>query len=323
MDFCNGITDVPGILVGHAHDREALTGCTVILCCQGATAGVDVRGAAPGTRETDLLNPVNMVEKVHSIVLTGGSAFGLDAAAGVMAFLEERGCGFNTGVARVPIVPAAVIYDLAIGSPKVRPDRRMGYEAAKNATCKENRRGNVGAGMGATVGKIGGMSLAVKSGLGMASISFPNGGVVAALVVVNAFGDVFDPSSGRIIAGARQPGGKLPLHTTRVLLSGAPGGGFGGANTTVGLVATNIALSKAEANKVAQLAHDGLARTISPIHTLYDGDTIFALSTGEVQGDSLAVGVAAAEVTARAVIDAVTHAESAGGVPCARELGWI
>ncbi|HKP10697.1 MAG TPA: P1 family peptidase [Blastocatellia bacterium] len=317
---------MPGIRVGHAHDLAARTGCTVVLCeADGATAGVDVRGAAPGTRETDLLAPENLVERVHAVLLTGGSVFGLDAACGVVRWLEERGVGFDTGVARVPIVPAAVIFDLAEGDARVRPDHRMGYAACERATSGPPEEGRVGAGAGATVGKIAGIAMASPGGIGMASARLASGATVGALVVVNAFGDIVDPSNGRIIAGARSPRGGW-LDTQRVIESGPPLVSEAKAhdsnerpaksaapdasrrpfsamqNTTLAVVATDAALTKAQARKVAAMAHDGLARAIKPIHTMFDGDTIFALSTGNVPADVTAVGAVAAEVLARAVV---------------------
>lgn len=330
----NTITDVPGIRVGHAHDPEALTGVTVILCGgplgAGAVGGVDQRGGAPGTRETDLLRPMHLVEKVHAVVLSGGSAFGLDAANGVMRHLEEQGIGFETPVAKVPIVPAAVLFDLAIGRSGVRPDAAMGYAACQNATADEASNGNVGAGIGATIGKILGMGQAMKSGLGTASIDLGDGLIVGALFAVNAFGDAIDPATGDIIAGARQI--DLPLirgaapdrtrfvGTLEVLksLAGQKPARFGAdarSNTVIGAVATNADLSKEAVNKVAQMAHDGLARIIRPAHTMFDGDTIFALATGERAADVNLIGAYAAEVTAQAIVNAVRHARSAGGLP--------
>jgi L-aminopeptidase/D-esterase-like protein len=320
------ITDVPGIRIGHAHDLAARTGCTVVLCeAEGATAGVDVRGAAPGTRETDLLNPENLVERVHAVLLTGGSVFGLDAACGVVRWLEERGIGFDTGVARVPIVPAAVIFDLAEGDASVRPDHLMGYDACERATNKTTEEGRLGAGAGATVGKILGPAMASSGGIGTASIKLANGATVGALVVVNAFGDIVDPSNGDILAGARSPQGGW-LDTQRRIETGSlvernqkPRDRKRQAdkhvtsaaarqsfpvmqNTTLAVVATDAALTKAQAHKVAAMAHDGLARAIKPIHTMFDGDTIFALSTGSLQVDVTIIGAVAAEVVSRAIV---------------------
>jgi len=313
------ITDVPGIKVGHTHDLQALTGCTVVLCEEGAVAGVDQRGGAPGTRETDLLRPGHLVERVHAVLLTGGSAFGLDAAGGVMRWLEERQVGYETGVARVPIVPAAVIYDLSLGRAEVRPDAGMGYKACQNAVSLPPAQGCVGAGTGASVGKARGLQWAMKSGLGSASLRTKKGLVVAALAVVNALGEVVDPSNGRIIAGARSPQGGF-LRTLDVLAEQAGGVEFAGSNTTIGVVATNAALTKEHTSKVAQMAQDGLARAVIPAHTLLDGDTIFSLSLGKVQADVSLVGALAAEIFARAVLQAVYMAVSLGGLPALRDL---
>jgi len=324
----DSITDVPGIKVGHAHDLDALTGVTVILCEGGVVGGVDQRGGAPGTRETDLLRPMHLVQKVHAVVLTGGAAFGLNATTGVMKYLEERGIGFDTQVAKVPIVPAAVLFDLAIGKADVRPDAAMGYAACKTATRKDASLGNVGAGAGATVGKILGMGQAMKSGVGTASIALGGGVIVGALFAVNAFGDVVDPDTGTILAGARKVerrrGKKAPPHqlqfadTLAVLKSlvGKKATRFASrSNTVIGVVATNTNLTKEETNKVAQMAHDGLARAIRPAHTMFDGDTIFALATGRKKADVNLIGAYAAEVTAQAIVRAVMHAKSAGDIP--------
>ena len=297
------ITAVSGIRVGHAQADEALTGCTVILCEDGAVGGVDQRGGAPGTRETDLLRPLHRVEKVHGVLLTGGSAFGLDATAGVMRYLEERGVGFDVGVARVPIVPAAVIFDLAIGRADVRPDAAMAYQACLNATADPVIEGSMGAGMGATVGKILGMPNATKSGVGSACIEIANGLFVGAIAVVNALGDVIDPRTGAIIAGARSEDGFV--DTLQIMRQFQAVASASASNTIIGVVATNAKLSKEEANKVAQMAHDGLARAVRPAHTMYDGDTIFALSTGDVRVDVNLIGAFAAEVFAKAIVRGV------------------
>ena len=298
------ITDVPGIRVGHAHDKRARTGCTVVLCDkEGAVAAVDVRGAAPGTRETDLLEPGNLVERVHAIVLTGGSVFGLDAACGVVRYLEERDIGFDTGVARVPIVPAAVIFDLAVGSSKVRPDSAMGYKACKLASAGPVVEGQSGAGAGATVGKILGPRMASPGGIGTAAIRLPGGVTVGVLVVVNAFGDIVDPRTGRILAGARSPQGSGWLNTS-LALQGAleTSHHFSPVeNTTLAVVATDACLTKAQARRVAVMAHDGMARAVRPVHTTFDGDTVFALSTGRIVADLTAIGPVAADLVARAI----------------------
>ena len=326
MKLQNAITDVYGIEVGHAQNEEALTGCTVILCRKGAVAGVDVRGGAPGTRETDLLNPINLVEKVHAIVLAGGSAFGLDAASGVMHYLEEHKIGFNTGVARVPIVPSAILYDLSLGRADVRPDSAMGAQAAALATSNRPAEGNVGAGAGASVGKMFGASLAMKSGLGTASMDIGGGVIVGAIVAVNAFGDVIDPEKNEIIAGLRSGkigplriGKKDTFANTLAMMKTPVGRGVMGfasrGNTVIGAIATNAKLTKAQTTKVAQMAHDGFARTIRPTHTMLDGDVIFALSTGSKKADISAIGAFAAEVMAQAIIRAVKMAGPAGGLP--------
>jgi L-aminopeptidase/D-esterase-like protein len=323
----NLITDVDGIKVGHQQDMEALTGCTVILAEKGAVGGVDQRGGAPGTRETDLLHPMHMVDKVHGILLTGGSAFGLDAASGVMKYLEEHGIGFNSGPARVPIVPGAVLFDLAIGNPNIRPNVEMGYQACENATNGEFGQGNFGAGTGATVGKILGMKQAMKSGIGSASLDTGGGIIVGAIVAVNAFGDVVEPNTRNIIAGARPLqagpftiGGKDQFADTLKIMKSFTGRtimGFAAAasNTVIGVVATNAVLNKEETNKIAQMSHNGLAMSLRPAHTMFDGDTIFALATGKHKADVNIVGAFAAEVMAMAVINAVKNARSAGGLP--------
>ena len=326
MKINKAITDVRGIEVGHAQNDDALTGCTVILCRKGAVAGVDVRGSAPGTRETDLLNPVNLVEKVHAISLAGGSAFGLDAATGVMQYLEEKKIGFNTGIARVPIVPSAILFDLNLGRADVRPDSVMGYQAAALASSAPPSEGNVGAGTGASVGKMFGAKLSMKSGEGTASMDIGGGVIVGALVAVNAWGDVVDPHSNEIVAGLRsgkigplRVGGKDYFADTLTMMKKPAGRSLmklaTRSNTVIGVVATNAKLTKAQATKVAQMAHDGLARTIRPAHTMLDGDVIFALSTGTRKADVTSVGAFAAEVMAQAIIRAVQAAKPAGGLP--------
>lgn len=326
MKVQNSITDIPGIKVGHATDLEALTGCTVILCEKGAVGGMDQRGGAPGTRETDLMRPMHLVQQVHAIVLSGGSAFGLDSASGVVRYLEERGIGFDVRVARVPIVPAAILFDLGLGRADVRPDAAMGYQACLNASRRPPTQGNVGAGTGATVGKMLGMSQAMKSGIGSASLEISPGILVGAIVAVNALGDIIDPETNRIIAGARHPAlteGLVFADTLEVMkmLAAAPGLRFGGrGNTVIGVVATNARLDKEQANKVAQMAQDGLARTVRPAHTMLDGDTIFALSTGKKSVDVNIVGAFAAEVFSQAVLNAVRMAQPAGGLPAISAL---
>jgi L-aminopeptidase/D-esterase-like protein len=340
--YSNAITDVPGIRVGHAHDAEALTGVTVVLCDgpdgSGAAGGVDQRGGAPGTRQTDALQPMHLVQKVHAVVLSGGSAFGLDSATGVMKFLEEKGVGFDVRVAKVPIVPTAILFDLGLGRSDVRPDAAMGYAACQNAGGGPVAEGCAGAGMGATVGKILGMGQAMKGGLGTASIPLGRGVVVGAIVAVNAFGDVIDPASGRIVAGARRrkpgqgrPGDPGYFADTLAVMKARAGRGlpqFGrqralaagrGGNTVIGVVAVNADLTKEEANKVAQMAHDGLARCVRPAHTMVDGDTLFALATGGKQVDVNIVGAFAAEAVAQAILRAVRQAAPLGGLPAAGE----
>ncbi len=320
------ITDVPGIKVGHAQDGAALTGCTVILCEQGAVGGVDQRGGAPGTRETDLLRPMHLVQRVHAVLLAGGSAFGLAAADGVVRWLEERGHGFDVGVARVPIVPAAVLFDLDLGRPDVRPTPAMAYAACQAAGGGPVAEGCVGAGTGARVGTVNGVSRATKGGLGSAAVDLGNGTIVGALFAVNCLGDVVDPATGRIVAGARQACGEGFADTMQVLKgqAGQPAPGFVGAgNTVIGVVATNAALSKEEANKMAQMAQDGLARAIRPAHTMFDGDTIFSLSVGDRAADVTLIGALAAEATAQAILRAVLAATPAGGLPAARDLGPV
>jgi len=320
----NAITDVPGIEVGQAQNDEALTGCTVILCRKGAIGGVDVRGGAPGTRETDLLDPRNLVQKVHAVVLAGGSAFGLDAASGVMRFLEENKIGFNAGAAKVPIVPSAILFDLGVGRADIRPDAEMGYRAASSATSNPPREGNFGAGTGASVGKIRGAGNAMKTGIGSASIDIGGGVIVGAIMAVNAFGDVVDPASGQIVAGARKNKKTKPgdpeyfadtLKTMTSLYGRAVMKFVGHANTVIGAVATNAKLDKAQANKVAQMAHDGIGRAIRPAHSMLDGDTIFALSTGKRGADVSTVGAYAAEMVAQAIVRAARMSASAGGLP--------
>ena len=302
------ITAIIGLKVGHVTNERARTGCTVILCESGAVAGVDVRGSAPGTRETDAIRPGGLVEKVHAVLLTGGSAFGLDAAGGVMQFLEERDVGFQAGSVRVPIVPSAVIFDLGVGDPKVRPDRDMGYRACVNATSSRVEMGQVGAGTGATVGKGPGLQPS-NGGVGSACQALKSGLMVGAIVIVNAVGNVVDPTTGKIIAGAKDPETAEFVNIIERLSEPEKNDQFQApnTNTTIGVVATNAALSPTEVTKVAQMAHDGLARTIRPVHTMFDGDTIFALSTGPHTAPVNTIGIIAAEVMAEAVCRAVKH----------------
>ncbi len=312
------ITDVPGLKVGHYTDLRAATGCTVVLCEEGATAGVEVRGAAPGTRETDLLRPQHVVQQIHAVLLSGGSAFGLDAAGGVMRYLEEKGCGFDTGVTRVPIVPAAILFDLAIGDPAVRPDAQAAYQACVQATPGAIAEGNAGVGTGATVGKLMGMGQAMKGGLGTASQTIGAGIIVGAVVAVNCLGDVVDWRSGEILAGARKPEGGY-LDTAKALKGDLAPTLLAFTNTTIGVVATNARLTKEETNEVARLAGHGYAYAIRPA-TMLDGDTLFALSVGEMKGDVSAIGAAGAEVVAEAIARAVHQAEALAGVPARKDV---
>jgi L-aminopeptidase/D-esterase-like protein len=310
------ITDIPGIRVGHYTNLEAATGCTVILCDTPAIGGVDVRGGAPATRETDLLLSHNLVEEVNAIVLTGGSAYGLDSAGGVMRYLEEQGIGHDIGVARVPIVPAAAILDLTFGCANIRPDAAAGYQACQQATSEAVMQGNAGAGTGATVGKMAGPSFMMKGGLGSASTLLSDGTLVGALVVVNAIGDIIDPLTQQIIAGTRNPSEQGFLAANSI------------GNTTIAVVATTASLSKHQVNKIAQMAHDGIAQTIHPAHTMFDGDTIFGLAMGPksqlMTNSTLAasqvstIGAAAATTLARAIIKAVRYAKELHGIPAAR-----
>lgn len=307
------ITDVPGIRVGHDTNLEAGTGCTVILCDNPAVGGVDVRGGAPATRETDLLRPMHQVEVVNAIVLTGGSAFGLDSASGVMRYLEEQGQGYDAGVARVPIVPAAALFDLGFGSASIRPDAESGYRACQQATKTPSAQGTVGAGTGATVGKMAGPEFAMKGGLGSASMRLADGTIVGAIVAVNALGDIIDPQTQQIIAGARNPAGTGYLFANPF------------SNTTIAVIATSASLRKDDISKVAQMAHNGLAQTIQPVHTMFDGDTVFALALSqqpETTTDSTLraiqisqLGAAAATTLARAIVKAIRNATALHGIP--------
>lgn len=314
-EYAGGLTDIPGIRVGHYTHSERPTGCTVVLTESGAVAGVAVRGAAPGTSETDLLDPTRTVPHVHAIVLSGGSAYGLETAHGVMQYLEERGKGFAMGNQVVPIVPTAILYDLGVGDGKIRPGRKQGYLACKTATDGRIQEGSLGAGTGATVGKLFGMERAMKGGIG--SFSFKVGDlVVAALVAVNAVGDIRDPHSGELLAGARTEEGRELADAAKYLRSHPlTGPDRRGENTTIGVVATNARLDKSAATHMASMAHDGLARAINPVHTPYDGDTLFALSLGEVEANLTQLGFLAAEAAAEAVVRAVKTAESIRRIP--------
>ena len=311
----NNICDVPGVLVGHATDHEGLTGCTAVLFDRPAIVGVDVRGSSPGTRETDRLAPSGSVRETHALLLTGGSAFGLAAADGVVRLLEERGVGLDIGVARIPLVSAAVLFDLIVGSPDARPDAEMGYAAA-NAAGTDFEQGSVGAGTGATVGKILGLERAMKGGVGSAAVRLNDGLVVSALAAVNAFGDVRE--DGRVLAGPRREDG-TPGDTVELLEDAAARLRWG-QNTTLGVVATNAALTKPQVHKVAQMAHDGLARCIEPVHTTVDGDVVFAASVGDVPAAVDLVGVWGARVMRESVLRAVKSASGVAGVPSVAEL---
>ena len=322
----HSITDVDGIEVGHDTDPRRPTGCSVVIARDGAVGGVDVRGAAPGTRETDLLEPSNLVDKVHAVVLAGGSAWGLDAASGAARWLEEHGVGLAIpGVGRLPLVPAAVLFDLLVGDPQIRPDAEAGYRACAAASARRPAEGNVGAGTGAAVGKIFGMQRAMRGGIGSASVTVGDV-TVGALVACNALGDVVDPTNAQVIAGARTANGRRLLDTRRALLRGdSPVPILAGSNTTIGVIATNATLSKVQAHRLAVVAHDGLARTINPVHTMSDGDTLFTLATCRVPSPGmLLLATMAAEATARATVRAVRAAQALHldglHLPCASDF---
>ncbi len=314
----NTLTDVPGIRVGHAQDFEALTGCTVVLCPPHTVGGVDQAGGAPGTRETDLLRPMHLVQHVNAIMLAGGSAFGLAAADGVMRWLEEHHVGFETPVARVPIVPGAILFDLDIGRADRRPDAAMGYAACEAATADKVVQGCVGAGTGARVGGLLGTPFATKSGIGSASVDLGDGLIVAALIAVNATGDVVG-RNGNILAGLRTAPESRQFAGTPNLMR-QMSRGIPGTSTVIGVVATNAKLNKEEINKVAQMGQDGLAQALRPAHTMFDGDTLFALSTGEIPANLSVIGAFAADMVAEAIRNAVQEATSMGGIPAARDL---
>jgi L-aminopeptidase/D-esterase-like protein len=314
--------DIEGISIGHASDSEALTGVTVLLAPKGMTGGVAVHGFATSTRQIDALSPFHVVPKVHAICLCGGSAFGLDAASGVMGFLEERGSGFEVGVARIPIVPTAAIFDLRLGSASRRPDRDMGYLACENAGNEGIAEGSVGVGTGATVGKFYGMDQAMKGGIGIAVEKGRDGLVVGALAVVNAFGDVRDPSTGRILAGARVASDSMALADTRALmLKGVPRPSSAFQNTTIGVIVTNARLDKQAASLVAKMAGLGMLKTLSPGNTLYDGDILFSLSSGKIEVDYQTVGFLAEEALAQAIIRGITEAQGVAGIPSFVQAG--
>jgi L-aminopeptidase/D-esterase-like protein len=307
------ITEIEGIQVGHFTETRRPTGCTVVLCEQGATAAVDVRGSGPGTRETDLLDPVNLVDKVHGILLAGGSAFGLDAAGGVMRFLEERGIGYATPFAKIPIVPAAILFDLRLGDAKIRPDAEAGYQACLNAHNGHVAEGSVGAGAGATIGKLQ-PGLPMKGGIGTSCLRLENGVLVGALVAVNCVGNVVDPGSGQILAGSRRTDGRGFIDVLEWRPERIPPAS---TNTTIGVIATNLALNKAQLKKIAQMGHDGMARAINPVHTPWDGDTLFAVSTGSSSApvDVGRLGALAAEAVSEAILRAVLRARAIPGYP--------
>jgi L-aminopeptidase/D-esterase-like protein len=315
------LTAVPGIKVGHYTLPERPTGCTVVLIEGGAAAGVDVRGAAPATRDTDLLNPTKMVEQIYGIALSGGSLFGLASGDGVLRFLDEKNIGITYGRRHIPIVPGASIFDLGVGDGGIRPTADCGYRAAQAATTAPVQEGSVGAGAGATLGKLGGMSRAMKSGVGTAAVTMADGLIVAALVVVNALGDVVDPANGRVVAGVLTEDRRGFADARALIRAGRPRAA-GGDNSTIGVVATNARLTKAQASYLAQLADDGYARTVYPIHTLVDGDTVFAVATGSKPGDPdlVSLGALAADVMAQAVIRAATEATGLAGIPALRDL---
>ncbi|MBM4332807.1 MAG: P1 family peptidase [Deltaproteobacteria bacterium] len=319
----NAITDVPGFRVGHAQDLKAATGCTVILCPPGTIGGVDIRGSAAGTRQIDSLHSFHFVDEVHAVLLSGGSAFGLDASGGVMKFLEEKSIGYQTSAAKVPIVPAAIIYDLSLGNSLARPDKEMGYQACLNNQPGKIAEGSVGVGTGASVGKLLGIKMATKGGVGTASLSLSGGIIVAAFVAVNAFGDVIDPQERKVLAGARDPDnpGRF-IGSTAMIKKGfsLPKRETGFQNTTLGVVATNARLSKRQATKVAQMAQSGFIQTISPIHSTVDGDLIFALSAGDLSADVNTLGLLAEEVVATAVLRAIRAADGLGLLPAYRDL---
>ncbi len=310
-----GLTDIAGIRVGHASDYEALTGCTVILCEKGAVAGADIRGGATGTEEMEVMSPFHLTPHVHAVVLAGGSAFGLEAASGVRRYLEQKGVGFPTGAAVVPIVPCAILYDLALGKPGVRPTREMGEAAAAAANDGPVAEGCVGAGTGATVGKALGMACAMKGGIGTFTVELAGGVCVSALAAVNAWGDVVDPRDGRILAGTRQAPDSRAFAGSAALLKTRSAPAIPGRNTTLAVVATNARLDKVQAARLAQMGQQGLVRAISPVHTSVDGDLCIALSAGGLEARPDALGVAAAEAVAEAIVRAVRLARTLGGVP--------
>jgi L-aminopeptidase/D-esterase-like protein len=314
------INEIDGIKIGNAQNLDALTGCTVVISEEGAVAGVDVRGGAPGTRETDLLNPVNMVDKIHAVTLSGGSAFGLDASSGVMQYLEEKNIGFDVFVTKVPIVCSAVLFDLVAGDHKIRPDKLMGYQACQNSEFNECCEGNIGAGTGATVGKIFGPEYSMKGGLGCYAVQVGEL-QVGAVIAVNCLGDVVDPSTGKIIAGALKEDKKSFANTEEVMILrySDKKNQFNG-NTTIGVVITNGKFSKTEMNKIASMAHNGYGRTMRPAHSMFDGDTVFTMATGKIEADISVVGLLAARVVEQAVLRAIKNADSVLGYKSYKDL---
>lgn len=312
------LNDIKGIKIGHAHNREAVTGCSVVISKKGSITGVDIRGGAPGTRETALLAPEKMVRNIHAIVLAGGSAYGLDAASGVMKYLEEKNIGFDVGVGKVPIVPSAILFDLNIGKCAVRPDKSMGYRACQN-TGKKLKEGNIGAGMGATVGKIKGPEYAMKGGLGMAAYKI-NDLIVGAMVVVNCLGDVVSPDTGEIIAGTLNEEKNNFADSKELILKTSKEKNFFSGNTTLGVIITNAKLNKVETNRIASHSHNGLARTMSPAHTEYDGDTIFTMATGEVKTPLNMVKIMAVKSVEDAVVNGIKNAAGLAGYPSIEDI---
>ena len=314
--YGSGITDVPGVKVGHWTDEFSMTGCTVVICDLGAVGGVDVRGSSPGTRETDLLSPYKKIERINAVLIGGGSAYGLAAADGVMNYLEERGKGFKIGTNTVPIVPAAILFDLSVGDGRIRPSSSEGYIACENSSHGIVQTGSVGAGTGATVAKVSGLNSSIKGGIGSSSVFIGDDLVVGAVVAVNAIGSIHDPHTGELIAGARDQNNEM-ISANQVLLErGYENKADLGSNTTIGIIATNAKLSKTEANQVASVSHDGIALAVRPAHLLGDGDTMFALSTCETKNfDFDQIIAAAVQVTSMAVVNAVKTAKSLGGIP--------
>ncbi len=315
------ITKVSGFQVGHASDFKNVTGCTVVLCPPGTVGSVDIRGSASGTRQIDALVNYHLITEIDAVLIAGGSAFGLDAAGGVMEYLEQQGRGFDVTVAKVPIVPTAVLFDLSVGNPQVRPDKAMGFAACQAARGKPQGDGSIGAGTGATIGKILGVNLATKGGLGTAYVDGPDGLQVGALVVVNALGDVVSPETGEILAGVRKSVESREFaDATELIRKGVVRRHFGEANSTIGIVATNARLNREEARKIAQLGHDALARCIRPVHTVFDGDTIFALAHPRVESDLQIIGLLAETVLQQAIVRAVKSADNLGVLPSHRDL---